>query len=118
MTSTLATLLFAHVVADFLLQTNSMTKQKRKPKILLLHGVIVLVIAQLGPSVVSMLGKLLRLLPGTSPLIFSRSIPCQIVWFLSLPTRPYISLQSLPSHSMPQLSTLKVIGLTSPGYLR
>ena len=48
MTSTLAALLLAHVVADFLLQTNSMAKQKRKPRILLLHGVIVLVTAQLA----------------------------------------------------------------------
>ena len=48
MTSTLVALLLAHVVADFLLQTNSMAKQKRKPRILLLHGVIVLVTAQLA----------------------------------------------------------------------
>lgn len=48
MTSTLVALLLAHVVADFLLQTNSMTKQKRKPRILLLHGVIVLFTAQLA----------------------------------------------------------------------
>ena len=48
MTSTLAAFLFAHVVADFLLQTNSMAKQKRKPKILLLHGVIVLITTQLA----------------------------------------------------------------------
>lgn len=48
MTSTLVALLLAHVVADFLLQTNSMTKQKRKPRILLLHGVVVLLTAQLA----------------------------------------------------------------------
>lgn len=48
MTSTLAALLFAHVVADFLLQTNAMVARKRKPRVLLLHGVLVLVTAQIA----------------------------------------------------------------------
>jgi hypothetical protein len=48
MTSTLAALLLAHVVADFLFQTKDMVAQKRKPQILLLHGVIVLITAQLA----------------------------------------------------------------------
>ena len=48
MTSTLAALLLAHVVADFLLQTNAMVAHKRHPGVLLLHGAIVLVTAQLA----------------------------------------------------------------------
>lgn len=48
MTSTLAALLLAHVVADFLLQTNAMVANKRHPGVLLLHGAIVLVTAQLA----------------------------------------------------------------------
>ena len=42
MTSTLAALLFAHVAADFLLQSNGMVARKKEPQVLLLHGVIVL----------------------------------------------------------------------------
>lgn len=44
---TFAALLFAHVLADFVLQNNWMVANKRKPQVLLLHGVIVLVALQI-----------------------------------------------------------------------
>ncbi len=46
MITTFAALLFAHVLADFVLQTNWMVRNKRNPLVLLLHGVIVLVTLQ------------------------------------------------------------------------
>ena len=46
MPETLAALLLAHVVADFLLQTKGMVARKKEPQVLLLHGVIVLITAQ------------------------------------------------------------------------
>lgn len=46
MIETFAALLFAHVLADFVFQTNWIVANKRKPHVLLLHGVIVLVTAQ------------------------------------------------------------------------
>ena len=48
MIETFAALLFAHVLADFVLQTNWIVENKRKPHVLLLHGVIVLVTLQLA----------------------------------------------------------------------
>ncbi|MGJ8584712.1 MAG: DUF3307 domain-containing protein [Marinosulfonomonas sp.] len=42
MAETLAALLLAHVLADYVFQTTFMVKYKSKPTILLLHGVIVL----------------------------------------------------------------------------
>ena len=45
---TFAALLFAHVLADFVLQNDWMVRCKRKPQVLLLHGAIVLVTAQLA----------------------------------------------------------------------
>ncbi len=45
---TFAALLFAHVLADFLLQNNWLVAHKRKPQVLLLHGLIVLVTLQLA----------------------------------------------------------------------
>lgn len=45
---TLAALLFAHVLADFVLQTHWIVANKRKPQVLLLHGLIVLVTLQLA----------------------------------------------------------------------
>lgn len=48
MIETFAALLFAHVLADFVIQTRWMVDQKRKPQILLLHGVIVLITLQLA----------------------------------------------------------------------
>ena len=41
MTETFTALLFAHVLADFLFQTNAMVAHKRNPLILALHGAIV-----------------------------------------------------------------------------
>lgn len=46
MPETLAALLLAHAVADFLLQTNRMVETKRRPATLLLHTAIVLATAQ------------------------------------------------------------------------
>ncbi len=48
MIETLAALLFAHIVADFVLQTDAMVASKKKPATLLLHAVIVLVTAQIA----------------------------------------------------------------------
>lgn len=48
MLETFAALLLAHVVADFLLQTNRMVETKQKPGTLLLHALIVLVTAQIA----------------------------------------------------------------------
>ncbi|SMX42832.1 DUF3307 domain-containing protein [Actibacterium lipolyticum] len=42
---TLAALLLAHALADFVFQTNAMIENKRKPQVQLLHGVIVLVLS-------------------------------------------------------------------------
>lgn len=46
MPETLAALLFAHILADFVFQTDAMVANKKKPGTLLLHGVIVLFTAQ------------------------------------------------------------------------
>ena len=46
MTATLAALLFAHVLADFVFQTDHMVANKKKPATLALHTVIVLLTAQ------------------------------------------------------------------------
>ncbi len=46
MIATFTALLFAHVLADFVLQTKWMVARKREPQIILLHGVIVLLTAQ------------------------------------------------------------------------
>lgn len=45
MTETFAALLFAHVLADFVFQTRWIALNKRRPHVLLLHGVIVLAAA-------------------------------------------------------------------------
>ncbi|MEZ5732749.1 MAG: DUF3307 domain-containing protein [Paracoccaceae bacterium] len=46
MIETFAALLFAHALADFILQTAYIAQNKRRPLILLLHGAIVLATAQ------------------------------------------------------------------------
>ncbi|MFV2093763.1 MAG: DUF3307 domain-containing protein [Hyphomicrobiales bacterium] len=46
MIETFAALLFAHVLADFVLQTRWMSDRKRHPAVLLAHGAVVLVTAQ------------------------------------------------------------------------
>lgn len=46
MTETFIALLFAHALADFVLQTRWIVDNKRRPHVLLLHGVIVLITAQ------------------------------------------------------------------------
>ncbi len=47
MTETLAALLFAHVLADFVLQTNAMVASKRQPLTMAKHAAVVLVAAAL-----------------------------------------------------------------------
>ena len=46
MIETFTALLFAHVLADFVFQTNWITDNKRRPQVLLLHALIVLFTAQ------------------------------------------------------------------------
>ena len=46
MTETLAALLFAHVLADFVLQTGWIAANKARPGVLVLHGAVVLATAQ------------------------------------------------------------------------
>lgn len=46
MTETLAALLLAHVLADFVFQTRWIVQNKRRPSVLLLHGAIVLALMQ------------------------------------------------------------------------
>lgn len=46
MTETFAALLFAHTLADFVLQTRRIALNKRRPALLLLHGAVVLATAQ------------------------------------------------------------------------
>lgn len=46
MMETFAALLFAHVLADFVVQTNWMVAHKRKPQVLLLHALLVLITLQ------------------------------------------------------------------------
>lgn len=53
MIETFAALLFAHVLADFVLQTGWMVANKRKPLVLLLHGLIVLAALQAALGTVS-----------------------------------------------------------------
>ena len=53
MTETLAALLFAHVLADFVLQTTAMVAAKRRPLTMAVHGAIVLVTAALALGSVS-----------------------------------------------------------------
>ena len=48
MIETLAALLFAHILADFVLQTDTMVARKREPLMLLAHAVIVLITAQVA----------------------------------------------------------------------
>lgn len=48
MIETFTALLFAHVLADFVLQTGWMVARKRQPLVLLLHGMIVLITLQLA----------------------------------------------------------------------
>ncbi|MFN3661680.1 DUF3307 domain-containing protein [Yoonia sp.] len=48
MMETFAALLFAHMLADFVIQTKWMVENKRKPQVLLLHGLIVLITLQLA----------------------------------------------------------------------
>jgi Protein of unknown function (DUF3307) len=45
MIETLASLVFAHALADFVLQSDKMAKNKHRPEVLALHGVIVLATA-------------------------------------------------------------------------
>ena len=53
MIATFTALLFAHALADFVLQTKWMVARKREPQIILLHGVIVLLTAQAALGTVS-----------------------------------------------------------------
>ena len=53
MTETLAALLFAHVLADFVLQTSRMAASKSQPGMLALHGAIVLGTAVVATGTVS-----------------------------------------------------------------
>lgn len=46
MIETLTALIFAHVIADFLFQTNWMSANKERPLVLLLHAAVVLICAQ------------------------------------------------------------------------
>ena len=46
MIATFTALIFAHVLADFVLQTNGMVKHKSKPHIMALHTALVLITAQ------------------------------------------------------------------------
>lgn len=48
MTETFTALLFAHVLADFVFQTRWIAAQKKRPAVLLLHGLIVLAVAALA----------------------------------------------------------------------
>ena len=48
MIQTFAALLFAHVLADFVLQTGWIVANKRNPLVLLLHGLIVLITLQIA----------------------------------------------------------------------
>lgn len=61
MTATLAALLFAHALADFILQTNWIATNKRLPKAMALHGLTVLVTAVLATGTVSVWLVLLTL---------------------------------------------------------
>ncbi len=53
MTETFAALLLAHVLADFVLQTNAMAASKRRPLTLARHGAVVLVTAGLATGTAS-----------------------------------------------------------------
>ena len=53
MYETFAALLLAHVLADFVLQTNAMVADKRRPATLLAHGAVVLVTAGAATGTVS-----------------------------------------------------------------
>ncbi|MGJ8623766.1 MAG: DUF3307 domain-containing protein [Yoonia sp.] len=55
MIETFTALLFAHVLADFVLQTGWIVANKRKPHVMLLHGAIVLVTLQLAVGSVTAL---------------------------------------------------------------
>jgi hypothetical protein len=45
MIATFTALIFAHVLADFVLQTSAMVKHKRAPRVMALHTAIVLLTA-------------------------------------------------------------------------
>ena len=53
MIATFTALLFAHMLADFVLQTGTMVRDKRKPGIFLLHGGVVLLSAQAALGIVT-----------------------------------------------------------------
>lgn len=52
MIETFTALLFAHVLADFVLQTSWMAERKRNPGVLLVHGALVLLTAHIALGVV------------------------------------------------------------------
>ena len=102
MTSTLAALLLAHVVADFLLQTNAMVANKRHPGVLLLHAAVVLVTAQIA------LGRV----DAWEPLALAAAhIVIDTVKVYALPDR----LASFLADQAAHVVTLVVVAFYAPG---
>ncbi len=102
MTETLAALLFAHVAADFLFQTNGMVKTKRRPVTLLLHTVIVLATAQIA------LGRV----DAWEPLALAGAhIAIDIVKAYALPDRLWAFLADQAAHA----ATIVAVALYAPG---
>lgn len=101
MFETFTALLLAHVLADFILQTDGMVARKKHPNVLLLHGVIVLVTAQVA------LGRV----DAWEPLALAAAhIVIDIVKAYALPDRLWSFLADQATH----LATLVVVAVMAP----
>ena len=102
MTETLAALLLAHAVADFLLQTKAMVETKRRPTTLLLHGAIVLATAQIA------LGRI----DAWEPLALAAAhLAIDAVKAWALPARLWAFLADQAAH----LATILAVAVCAPG---
>lgn len=116
MTETFAALLFAHVLADFLFQTNGMVRNKGNPLTLGLHGLIVYLTAVAATGSVHpalLVLALVHLAIDVGKLILSRT------WTASLGLAPFLIDQALHLVSLIALTLwlpdLWANGIWSPG---
>lgn len=101
MIATFAALLLAHVVADFLLQSDRMVATKRAPGTLFLHGIIVLITAQIA------LGRVDAWEPLALAIVH---IAIDIVKAYALPTRLWAYLTDQAAH----IATIAALAAFSP----
>ena len=83
MIETLVALLFAHAMADFVLQPDWMAKDKTKPKAILLHTLIVLITAQAALGQWTWPVLVLAAIHGTTDWIKARFAPANFAAFMA-----------------------------------